>query len=166
VNQSWQQASAQLSYNFLSVLSLPSIKAYGKAGIAQADHRRHLAQVAVVAQVHLARLQIVSAQQQFNRASEINEADSQLAKIAADRLTVGADHTLDLISARTAALLSELRYFQARANLQTAKARLLATLGAEPEIPSVTETSLADLTEILRQAQPRIPEAAAPTGQL
>lgn len=162
VNQSWQQASAQISYNFLSLLSLPAIKAYGKAGIAQADERRHLAQVAVLAQVHLARLQVLTAQQQLSRAREINEIDARLAKIAGDRMNAEADDTLEIVSARTAALLSKLRYYQARSSLQTAHARLLATLGAEPEIPSVTDTSVAQLAEILRQAQPNLAPAAAP----
>lgn len=153
VNNSWNQAGAQLSYNFLSVLSYPAIKAYSKAAVQLADDRRVLAQVALLAQVHLARLQVANAVQQLNRARDIQETDGRLAQAVAAREAAQADHKLERVSSASAALLSELRYYQARASLQTAHARLVATLGVDPAIPSVTETSLADLSAILRQNQ-------------
>ena len=167
LNQSWQQASAQLSLNLLSLLKYPATKAYGEAGVALADERRRLAQVTVVAQVHLSRIQLEAMRQQLFRAREIHETDGRLAQSIGARVAADAESALERISATTAALLSELRYYQARANLHTAHARLIATLGAEPDIPSVTETPLSALTELLRQAKPvlAVPEPAAAAGE-
>lgn len=156
VNQSWQQVSTQLSYNFLSPLTYPAVKAYGEAGIQLAEQRRRLAQAALLAQVHLARLQLDNSQQQLSRARDIYLTDARVAKITANREAAEAEGRLERISARTTSLLSELRYFQARASLQVANARLIATLGAEPEIPSVTDTPLDSLTELLRHAKPSL----------
>lgn len=56
---------------------------------------------------------------------------------------------LDRVANQTTTILSLLRRYQALAQAQTAEARLQATLGVEPVIGSVTETSLDELTNTL-----------------
>jgi hypothetical protein len=59
-----------------------------------------------------------------------------------------------MVSNETAAILSLLRRYQALALVQTAEARLLATLGLEPQIGSTGQLSLKELTEQLRRSPP------------
>ncbi len=56
---------------------------------------------------------------------------------------------LDRVANQTTTILSLLRRYQALAQAQTAEARLQATLGVEPEIGSVGDLTLAELTRTL-----------------
>jgi hypothetical protein len=54
---------------------------------------------------------------------------------------------LDTVANQTTAILSLLRRYQALAQVQAAEAKLQATLGVEPAIGSVDETSLSQLSD-------------------
>jgi hypothetical protein len=63
-----------------------------------------------------------------------------------------AQSKLDVVANQTTSILSLLRRYQAMSQLYTAEARLQATLGVEPKIGSVFETSLTDLVRDLDSA--------------
>ncbi|MOA54289.1 hypothetical protein D3C78_1778780 [compost metagenome] len=60
---------------------------------------------------------------------------------------------LDIVANQTTAILSLLRRYQALAQVQSAEARLQATLGVEPQIGSVDEQSLEQLTREIIDSQ-------------
>lgn len=137
VNQNWNEAGLQLSFNLLNLLTAPTQKRLADAGVALADQRRMAVQMAVLTQVHLARLQLINASGQFARADEIWNVDNKISTIVIHREAARAQSKLERISNETAAVLSLLRRYQAAAQMQAAESRLQATLGLEPDIPSV-----------------------------
>lgn len=168
VNRHWNEAGLQLSFNLFNLLAGPSQIRLAEAGVALADQRRVAMQMAVVAQVHLARLQVLNARSQFVRADAIHAADLRIAEHMRNREAAQAQGKLDRVGNDTAAILSLLRRYQALAQVQAAESKLAANLGMEPRIGSTDELSLAALTEQIRQSGPNwltLTAAQAPAVQ-
>jgi len=152
VNDNWNRAGLQLSFNLMNLFTYDTQKKLADGGLALADLRRVTAQAAVITQVHLARLQLANANAQLNRAREIYSTDRRLAELVANREAAQAQSKLERVSAEAAAILSQLRYYQALSQVHAAEARLEASLGVEPAIGTVFDISLADLTRQLSTA--------------
>ena len=150
VNNNWNEAGLQLSFNLFNVLTGPTQIKLAEAGVALADQRRMATQMAVLTQVHLARLHLLNARNQFDRADAIYATDLKIAEHVRNRENAQAQSKLDSVSNATAAILSLLRRYQALAQVQSAENRLLASMGLEPKIGSTHELSLAQLTAQLK----------------
>ncbi len=167
LSNNWNEAGVQLSFNLMNLFTAPTQMKLADAGVALADQRRVAAQAAVLAQVHLSRLQVINARSQYDRADAIYETDSQIAKVMRNRQMAAAQSKLDLVSTETASVLSLLRRYQALAQVQVAENRMLATLGLEPQIGSTHELPLQELTRQIAQAKApwaqlaKAPQAAA-----
>jgi hypothetical protein len=146
INNTWNETGLQLSYNVFNLLSAPSQKKLADAGVKLADQRRIATQMAVLAQVHLSRLQVEAAYRQYQRADEIWQADDKLAEHVRNRELAQTQSKLEQISSNTAAIVSLLRRYQSMAQMQNVSGKLQATLGMEPEIGSAGELSLEELT--------------------
>lgn len=167
INQHWNEASLQISFNLLGLLSAPSQMRLADAGVALADQRRMTTQMALLAQVHLARLQFENAARQLARAQEIAQVDAGIVDIVTKREQVQTETRLDLVAQQTAAILSELRRYQAMAQVQAAVGKLQATLGLEPAMDVAPTSSLAELTRMVaasRQPAEAV-EASAPRSE-
>ena len=167
VHNSWQEAGAQLSFNLFNLLSAPAQMKLADAGVALADQRRVATQMALLAQMHIARLQYSYALQQFNRADAVWAVDNKIDMHTANRAKAEAQSRLEAVANKTAAILSLLRRYQALSQVQAASGKLQASLGMEPALGSVQETPLGDLTEAVKKAiqdweQGNLPEAAKP----
>jgi outer membrane protein TolC len=145
VNSRWNEAGAQFSFNLLNLLSAPAHMRLAEAGVALADQRRVATRMAVLAQLHVARLQYAGALQQYERAAAIAQVDARIDAQIASRAAVQMQSGLDSVAHRTAALLSRLRQYQALAAAHAAGGKFLATLGMEPQLDSVQALSLAQL---------------------
>ena len=170
VHHRWNEAAAQLSFSLINLLSAPAQQRFADAGVAVADQRRIATQMAVLAQVHIARLQYAAAFQQFQRADAIWSVDDRINKIVLAGERAQTQSKLDRVSSNTTTILSLLRRYQALALAHSAASKLQATLGVEPQIPGVQETSLEDLTavarEFLRQTQGESqPAPVVPVGE-
>jgi outer membrane protein TolC len=152
VNNRWNQAGAQLSWNLMNLLTYGPRNEMAQAGIALADQRRVMVQAGVIAQVHLARLQLANATRQLQRAEQIYLTDRRMANIVNNREAAQTQSKLEKVSSDTGAILSQLRRYQALAAVQAAEARLEATLGIEPTVPSVAGKPVAELTRWLAEA--------------
>ena len=159
VDNNWNEAGVQLSFNLMNIFTADTQMKLAAAGVALADQRRVAAQASVLTQVHLSRLQVINARSQFDRADAIYATDSKIAEIMRNRQMVAAQSKLDVVSTETASILSLLRRYQALAQVQVAENRLIATLGLEPQIGSTHELSLEALTK-------QITQASAPWAQL
>jgi outer membrane protein TolC len=147
INQHWTEAGAQLSFNLLGLLAAPAQMRLADAGVALADQRRMATQMAVLAQVHVARLQYGNAVRQFERADAIWKVDSGIADHIAKREQAQTQTKLDRVSNQTAAILSQLRRYHALSQVHAAASKLQATLGLEPAIDGSDAMPLPQLTQ-------------------
>ena len=152
VNRDWQEAGLQLSFNLLNLLTAPTQIKLAEAGVALADQRRMAMQLGVLTQMHLARLSLMNARAQFERADAIYAVDLNIAEMVRNRAAAQTQSKLESVSNSTAAILSLLRRYQALAQVHAAESKLIASLGLEPQVGSVGELSLAQLSEQLRSA--------------
>lgn len=155
VHQTWNEAGARLSFSLLNLLSAPTQIRLAEAGVALADQRRVATQMAVLAQVHIARLQYANAFQQYQRSDAIWVVDDRINRHMANREKAQTQSKLDKVANNTAAILSQLRRYQSLAQAHAAASKLQATLGMEPEIGSVQDLSLQDLQMSIRAAMAR-----------
>ena len=144
-NQRWNETGFHLSYNLVNLLSAPTQMELGKVGVQLADQRRVMTQMAVLTQLHVARLNLINSTKQLSRASKIRELDRRLASISGAREKVGTRGKLETISANTTALLSEFRSYQALAQSQVAQSRLSAVVGLEFYANNMNAIALNDL---------------------
>lgn len=146
INKSWTEAGVQVSANLLNAFSYHSQKKLGKAGERLAETRRMALQMAVVTQVHIAAQQFEGAREQFERADDIWRVDDRMQSLIENGESARTESKLTGIASRTSAILSLLRRYQALSNLHAAAGRVQATLGLEPQIGSLDDISLQDLT--------------------
>ncbi len=162
VNRNWQESGVQMSFNIFNLLTGPTQLKLAEAGVGLADQRRLATQLAVMTQVHLARMQLQTARSQYRRSEAIFDTDRKIAEQITLRQSVQSVSQLERVSNDTSAILSLLRRYQALAQLQAAESRLLATIGLEPEIGSTRELSLAELTkQVSAQNNPWVTLTAA-----
>jgi hypothetical protein len=150
VHNNWNEAGLQLSFNLFNLYTGSTQIKLAEAGVALADQRRLATQMAVVSQLHLARLQLVNARSQFSRADAIYSTDQKIAEQVRARQSVQALSQLDRVANETSAILSLLRRYQALSLVHMAESRLIANLGLEPKISSTGDLSLAQLTQQLQ----------------
>jgi outer membrane protein TolC len=131
VHNRWQEAGLQVSMNLFNLFTGRTQMRLSEAGASLADQRRLAAHVAAVAQMHLARVGLINAREQFLRADAIWDVDRKIAELVRNRQDAQTQSKLDMVSNSTTATLSLLRRYQALAQVQAAENRLLTTLGAE-----------------------------------
>lgn len=151
VHNDWQEAGVQMSFNLFNLLTADTQMKLARAGVALAEQRRVTTQMAVVTQVHLARLQLMNAHKQFVRADAIYLTDQKITEHTRNREQALAQSKLDRVSNEVSTILSLLRRYQALAQVQAAESRLLASIGAEPAIGSTDDVSLPELVQQIRR---------------
>lgn len=149
INQSWNEVGAQLSFNLLGLLAAPVQMRLADAGVALADQRRMAMQMAVLTQLHIARLQYANTARQYERSDAIAQVDGRIAQHVANQADAQKQSALDRISQQSTSVLSQLRRYQALSNAQAAASRLQATLGMEPSVDASSSMPLAALTEVV-----------------
>ncbi len=161
VNNGWTEASVQLSYNLFNLLAVPAQKRAAEAGIALADQRRLAAHVATVAQVHVAREQLIGARRQFERADALWQLDDKITRQLTSREEAKAGSKLERVAAQTTAIVSLLRRYQALAQLHAAQSKLQATLGVDLLPDSSDDLSLEQIAAQLHTQLSAIPGTGA-----
>lgn len=155
INDSWRDAGAQISFNLLGLFSVPAQKRLANAGVALADQKRMATQMAVLSQLHIARLQLANAAHQFERADAIATVDQRLSQHIDNQVKVERQSQQESVAQHTASILSMLRRYQALAAVQAAGSRLQATLGLEPAIEGSDALPLPELTQAVGQSLQR-----------
>ncbi|HEX2829702.1 MAG TPA: TolC family protein [Burkholderiales bacterium] len=146
INDHWREAGIQTSFNLLNLVAAPAQMRLADAGVALADQKRLAAQMAVLAQLHIARLQFSNAVRQYERANVIAGVDARIAEQVANQEQAARQTKLERVSQDTASILSSLRRYQALSNAQAAASRLQATLGLEPAVNGSDALPLKQLT--------------------
>lgn len=152
IHQNWNEAGAQISFNLLGLLSAPAQLRLADAGVSLANQRRMATQMAVLSQLHIARLQYANTARQYQRADAIASVDTRIANHITNQAEAQKQSALDRISQQSTAVLSQLRRYQALSNAQAAASRLQATLGMEPAITGSSSMPLDQLTSAVGQS--------------
>lgn len=152
VNQRWTEAGVQISYNLLGILSAPTAKRLADMGVSMADQRQVATQMAVISQVHIARLNYANAAKQYLRADKIARVDARMAEVVSARAKAEAQSGQDSVAQQTASILSSLRRYQALSNAQAAASRLQATLGLEPVVQAAEGKPLPEVVQAVQQS--------------
>lgn len=173
INKQWSESGVQISFNLLGLLSLPAQKRLSEAGVKIADQRRMATQMAVLTQLHIARLQYINSYRQFDRADAISRVDSEISINMAKREQAQTQTKLDMVANQTSAILSQLRRYQALAQVRAAASKLQATLGLDPVTEDRAQLSLPELSKVVSESLQRwdagyLPEiiVPAPTGPI
>ncbi len=164
VNQHWAENGLKISWNLFNMITAPVQAQAARAGVTLAEQRRLAAHAAVLTQVHLARQSLLNARDQFVRAQDIFDTDQDIANRIRVRVQMQAMGQLDQVANDTAAILSELRLLQAAAQLRAAEGRLMATLGAEPNLPATDTATVAELTAVIAAASSPWQELSYPVA--
>ena len=151
VNQHWRDAGYRVSFNLFNILSGPSRMQAAERNEKVEQSRRMALQMSVLAQVHLAGHQYADAQRQYERADAIFLVDRELADITKSQEQSRVGSELDKISSDVTYILSSVRRYQAIAKVHEAASRLQATLGLEPDLPSLDDTDLKTLQTIIKK---------------
>ena len=149
INKSWNEAGLLLSQNLTGLLAAPANRRMAKAGVKLTEQRRIAVQMALLAQVHIARLELASTHHQLALSDRIWTLDQDLTRLTANREAAEVDGKLTRVSADTAAIVSMLRRYQALAEFNAAAGALQATLGLQIDVGSVNELSLQELTDAI-----------------
>lgn len=155
VHHNWMETSTSLSFNLLNLVTVPLQARLAEAGVQLADHRRMITQMAVLTQVHMARMALKNSANGYARAQQMWEIDQRLLQQSQALQTALLRGRLETVSTQSNALLSEFRYYQALAQVQMAESRLQAALGQEMDHQPLSQ-SLEALTDQVRQKNLRI----------
>jgi outer membrane protein TolC len=152
INRNWVEGAAQINFNLWNLLTAPGTIKLANSNEELAQQKRMMVQMAVVSQVYLSKQQLENALQLYQRSAEIDKVDSKIAKITADKEKEGAASQAEKVAANSSAIVSKLRKYQALSQLFAASGKMQATTGLEPDIGSVNDISLSDLTQIIKNA--------------
>jgi outer membrane protein TolC len=150
INKNWMDGSAALSFNLWNVLTYSDTKKIAKLNEDLALEKRAMVQMAVVTQVYLAKMQLLSMDELYQRATEIDTVDTRIAKIVAIRQKEGAASKAEEVAANASMILSRLRKYQALSQLFLASGRMQASIGLEPELNGANEMNLEELTFVVK----------------
>lgn len=152
VNQRWNEAGAQISFNLLGLLGAPTAKRLADLGVSMADQRQVATQMAIISQVHIARLNYANAAKQYQRADKIARVDNRMSEVVSARAKAESQSQQEKVAQQTASILSTLRRYQALSNAQAAASRLQATLGLEPALAAAQTMSLPEVVKAVEQS--------------
>jgi len=149
INNSWGEAGALVSQNLTNLVSLPAQRRMAAGGVALTAQRRVAMQVALITQLHIARIELASTHRQLQFADRIWTLDQGIKQYTASREQAQAESQLAKVAADTASIVSMLRRYQALAEFNAAAGALQATLGMEIDVGNVNEMSLDELTRAI-----------------
>jgi outer membrane protein len=147
INQHWNDVGLQVSMNLLGLLSLPANRQLAEASKDLAEYQRMASLMRVMTQVHLARQQLGNAVRLFERAEAIATVDATIADHAAKRESVQTMTKLDRVANQTSFILSQLRRYQALAQVYASSSKLQATIGLDPVTDGSSDMPLDLLTQ-------------------
>jgi outer membrane protein TolC len=150
INDHWSEAAATLSQNLTNLIALPSNRRTALSGVDLAEQKRIAKQMAVLAQVHIARINLAGQYKNLQLADRIWNIDEQIKRQATNQEQAQAASKLTRVSASAAAIVSQLRRYQALADYHAAAGALQSTLGLELDLDSVQDQSVADLSSAIR----------------
>lgn len=146
INKDWVESSANISFNFLNLLSAPTAIKNADQNKELAAQKRMMMQMAILSQVHLSKIQLGNTNALYQQSSQIDTVDKRIAEITTQKYQQGKASKAEKVSADSSYIISKLRKFQALSQLFAASGKMQATTGLEPNFKSLDEISLPELT--------------------
>jgi outer membrane protein TolC len=153
MNNNWAEAGTRLSWNLLSIVSLPGQMEFADATATLADQRILALRMASLAQVQIATRMFVNAREQFKIADDLFRVDKGIAESILARQEKSTQGDAEVVASETILIGSELRRYTTYAAMQTALSRIYGSIGLEV-IPS--EVNTADVDDLSRVIAKRL----------
>jgi outer membrane protein TolC len=166
INQHWNDVGAQVSLGLLNLLSLPAQRKVADAGVDLANQQRMATLMRVITQVHVARQQLGNSVRLYERADAIAKVDATISDHTAKRESAQTTTKLDRVANQTSFILSQLRRYQALAQVYAASSKLQATLGVDPIAEGTGDLPLDQLTQKVKEALQQWDEDQKPAPAL
>lgn len=153
INNTWQTASARISFNLFNLATIGRDLEAIELTEELAKRKQAAVLMAVVAQVHLARLEYGTALRAYERADEMASVEGRLRDIAVKQGQEELQSRLEVVTARTSALLAVGQRYHAIVQAQGAMGRLQSTLGFDPVMEPVVDLPTEELARRLAAYQ-------------
>lgn len=162
VNQQWWDAGVRVSWNLLNVLNAGKIRGLAKAQLDVVQQQRLALNMAVLTQVHVARLEFQSKVRQYEMTQDLNSVEQRILQYTRNAASASAQGKLEEIRASAAAMMAELRLYQSYGALQGAYGQVVATLGLDPLPSSVSGHDLKTLGDAVKASEQSWTQAVNP----
>jgi outer membrane protein TolC len=131
VDKGWVDGGVRMTWNLLGLLSAkPALNAAEKQ-VEIARAQRLALNMAVLSQVRIAYRDVEGKLREFAMADEIDKVDGEIRTATLASSEAGAQDRMQVIRAEAAAVVSELRRWQAYSNLNLAWAQLNSSIGVD-----------------------------------
>jgi outer membrane protein TolC len=151
VNNTWTGGAVRLSANLISILSIPEQMKRGHLAEDTAITRRQALSMAVLAKLHIAYQQYLSAVKEYRWADQLASVDRKLYQQIANRTETDAQSELERVSARVSAVQSDLRRYRSYAEAQAALGRLYDAVGIDPVPDELASLDIDTLSTAIRR---------------
>ena len=151
-HRDWLSMSARVSWNLLEVFRYPAQKAALQAEAAVLDQRDLALTMAVMTQVHVARVRFVRLAQELNTMQRSQGVQERLLALSRSGFKARSISQQNLVREEMNAVLAEVRYDMAYADLQNAFANMYAAMGLDNfDIDLGADTPLPQMTAALEE---------------
>ncbi len=153
VNDSWNESALTVTWNLFNILRIRDVQNLSNAREDLATIRRIAMQMAVVTQMHIARIELENARQNLAYATRLSNVDNEIELNMMRGGLAGIHSESEVLLAHTSAIVSKLRKYRALAGFYAAESRLKSSLGLEPRMNSVHTATIMELSAAYRDAQ-------------
>ncbi|ABM04872.1 outer membrane efflux protein [Psychromonas ingrahamii 37] len=151
LNQDWTSMGAQVSWNLLDMFKIGTELDMAKTRIALVKEQRLAASMAVLTQVHLARIRYQQARKTFDLAGNYLNVAERISEQTVKAASMQRASSLDLIRESLNTLLAELRRDVAYAGLQNSYGRIYVTMGMDLLPEDYMQIELPELSKRIGQ---------------
>mgnify|MGYP000149044680 FL=1 len=146
----WTSYGATLGLNLFNVLKAPTVSDLTDAQSKLAQERRLALTAAVLGQVHLSRVALENAKDQYETSADYLQVVRKIRQQVKQMRTAERSGELDLIREEMTELLADLRRDVAYAELQNSYGRIFVSAGLDP-LPSVpSKVDIASMSSAMR----------------
>jgi outer membrane protein TolC len=145
-DQDWNTLGAQVSWNLLDVFKVNAEKHLAETREILAEEQRLATSMAVLTQVHLAKVRFDQARNSYQLATQYLDVAKRIRQQSEDTTKNKRTSELDLIRESLNTVLAELRRDVAYADLQNSYGQVFVTMGLDLVPQAYTQTSLKDLS--------------------
>lgn len=152
-HKQWSDMGLRVSWNLFNVLNASTIRGLAQGQLELARQQRLALNMAVLTQVHVARLDYLGRLKQFQLTEDLNKVEQRILQYTRNAASANSQGKLEEIRASASAMMSELRLYQTFGALQGAYGQLVATLGLDPLPESVPAHDLKTLGASVRASE-------------
>ncbi len=146
----WSSYGATLGLNLFNVLKAPTVSDLADAQGKLAQERRLALTAAVLGQVHLSRVALENAKDQYETSADYLQVVRKIREQVKQMRTAERSGELDLIREEMTELLADLRRDVAYAELQNSYGRIFVSAGLDPLPTAPTKADIPSLSAAMR----------------